>query len=400
MLKFRCPHCNANLKVDEQLAGKQSHCPSCRATLTIPTEGSQNEPMLGAKVERISQSTLPTPSTVSTSETPGIIRRRRFRVLLTTVAASLAALVLGWSLLTTIQSRNALANLSQRVNELETAVADSDKTSFAELRKEVDKLRLRTKELQDKLEQADAAFEAVGEQKREIQASNERLVLLSQQLALLKETVDENREDAVKKSDLLAEFKKQLQAEVQKEVEKPAAEPGEKPMEQRGQEITMRDIVKNMQRAVEAQDNEIQRKRILDSITGRTTTIDGLVKNIRLVDHNTVVTIKSYSRSKIALGSAYSSIFMPMPTSSETIVVTEVTVPEKQADDLKIDQRIKIAIIIETINATLKDKEDLSAEIDHKLGTLQTRKDVDAYMKQVEEDMAELTIWIKAAPTK
>ena len=250
MLKFRCPHCNANLKVDEQLAGKQSHCPSCRATLTIPTEGSQNEPMLGAKVERISQSTLPTPSTVSTSETPGIIRRRRFRVLLTTVAASLAALVLGWSLLTTIQSRNALANLSQRVNELETAVADSDKTSSAELRKEVDKLRLRTKELQDKLEQADAAFEAVGEQKREIQASNERLVLLSQQLALLKETVDENREDAVKKSDLLAEFKQQLQAEVQKQVERPnaevpkddedlAAEPGEKPMEQREVEVTV-----------------------------------------------------------------------------------------------------------------------------------------------------------------
>lgn len=399
MLKFRCPHCNANLKVDEQLAGKQSHCPSCRATLTIPVEGSPCEPMPESKVDRVSQVTPPTPSTVSAIKRPVTVRRHRVRMLLTTLAVVLAVLVLGWSLLTAIQSRNALkknattlANLRPRVDELETTVANSEKMASAEVRKK--------KELQDKLQQVDAALEAVGEQKKDIQASNGQLALLSQQLSLLKETVDNDREDAVKKSDLLAEFKQQLQAEVQKEVEKPAAEPGEKPMEQRGQEITMRDIVKNMQRAVEAQDNEIQRKRILDSITGRTTTIDGLVKNIRLVDHNTVVTIKSYSRSKIALGSAYSSIFMPMPTSSETIVVTEVTVPEKQADDLKIDQRIKIAIIIETINATLKDKEDLSAEIDHKLGTLQTRKDVDAYMKQVEEDMAELTIWIKAAPTK
>jgi len=42
--KFECVHCGQRLQCDDQFAGRQIACPSCKKTVTVPTPDGKTTP--------------------------------------------------------------------------------------------------------------------------------------------------------------------------------------------------------------------------------------------------------------------------------------------------------------------------------------------------------------------
>lgn len=60
MIEFDCVKCGKNLRVNDNVAGKQGKCPKCGTTLRVP-ELAQNEPVLGKEELVVAQSPPPPP---------------------------------------------------------------------------------------------------------------------------------------------------------------------------------------------------------------------------------------------------------------------------------------------------------------------------------------------------